>query len=173
MNEIFIICNSSEALLLISSGYFPNLHSKDLFTCNNAFTFFRTFGKHYNFFCDAEDIKRFFRMPEKLCWDYQKKISFIFSEWDLKRNGFPLWNPDSIISPVCVPASSGMNALFYLNSLPEKYKTIWLIGYTFNEWEGIETNPRLAEKKSFLDKLDSCYERNKPYPFVYRYTLLP
>lgn len=132
MKEIYLICNSEQALNEISSGRFPDLDKKDLFTCNNAYTFFRTTGRHLNFWTDTEDIIRNVIMPETLSKDYQKKVDHIYSLFGRElKNGNTLYRWLKF-SPVRKAGSSALNAISYLN-MCEKYDVIWLIGYTLDE----------------------------------------
>ncbi len=129
MTEIFIICNSPQALKEIASGAWSQLPSADLFTCNNAFTFFRTSGKHLNFFTDTLDIFRFMTMPETLSYNYQKQVKFVFSQFGMTLANGNLIERDLHYSPVPLGASSALGALAYLNAV-EDYSTVYMLGYT-------------------------------------------
>ncbi len=132
--SIHIICNSPECLSILSSGQFPFLNDKDLFTCNSAYTFFKTRGRHLNFFTDPESIIRNKYMPETLTHKYEKKIEFIYSQYGVAMRSNNMLFQGIRISPVKETGSSALNALAYLAEC-ENYKTIHLIGYTFNEVE--------------------------------------
>ena len=141
LKEIFIICNSEAALAEISSGRFPDLDKKDLFTCNNAFTFFRTTGRHLNFWTDTLDIIRHIEMPETLSKDYQKKVHHIYSQSGMKlANGNYIYQTLNY-SQVKQAGSSALNALAFLSQIKgidlinqiAQYDVIWLIGYTLDE----------------------------------------
>lgn len=152
--EICIICNSPQALEIISNGAFPNLHTKDLFTCNNAFTFFRTEGRHFNFWTDARDIMRHIEMPEKLSDRYETYVQHIYSPFGLKMKSgnylYPL-----VCSPIEKGCSSALGALAFLNEV-YSYNKIWLIGYTLDETENTEVwNPIDENYTTFIDT--SCY----------------
>jgi len=58
-NEIYILCNSPQCLNEISSVNYPNLHNKNIFTCNLAYSYFRTSDRHLNIFTDAPAINDF------------------------------------------------------------------------------------------------------------------
>lgn len=141
--EIYIICNSPEALKEIASGKHIDLHTKDIFTCNNAFTFFRTSGRHLNFWTDTLEIIRQIQFPENLSDGYHTKVKHIYSPYGLKMANTTLLYRDKGLnfSPIQAGASSGLGALAYL-AMCSDYDTIYIIGYTLDErknpmWENI------------------------------------
>lgn len=163
--EIFILCNSAECLKEISSGKYPDLQTKDLFTCNNAFTFFRTSGKHFNMMVDGNDIYRFTERPENLFREYHQKIYFIFSEFEKPQIIVDHYERDISFSPIKIGCSSAIAALFYLNAVLN-YDVIRLIGYTLIEDH--EGTP--AEKKNEFQKLYNNYFQEKVSDHVFRFT---
>lgn len=172
-DEIFILCNSPECLQLISSGAFPDLQEQNLFTCNNAFTFFRTTATHLNIMVDAVDILRFLAMPEKLFKDYEQNLGFVISTHDMACNKsilMDVYPPNKLmVSPIKVGASSAIHALFFLNSC-NLFKTIWLVGYTIDEWDGMDKFPNLTAKKMEFEKVYANYKQEMVRPYVYKYT---
>lgn len=155
--EIFILCNSRQCLEEISSGRFKKLQAKDLFTCNNAYTFFRTEGNHFNLFTDTIDIVRHTLMPETLSNGYEKQVHFIYSQYGTQmacnRSIFPGLN----LSPIKTPSSSGLGALAWLNKM-RNYDVIWLIGYTLDEsenelWNEIALRYEIACVRIYVWKL--------------------
>lgn len=176
-NEIYILCNSPQCLHEISSGRWPDLHKKNLFTCNLAYTFFRTDGRHLNIFTDAEPIKAFLEQHDWPAvydtWKYNK-VEFIFSAWEIfskkvKINPHKSCKANYQYSPLFVPGSSAINALLHLSQFEKSFNTIYLIGYTINEWQGIKNVKELADKKRALDYLNQKYTRNQLSDWVYRY----
>jgi hypothetical protein len=158
MKEIFIICNSPQALMEVSSGRLPSLHQEDLFTCNNAFTFFKTSGRHLNFFTDTADIIRHVTMPEVLSGEYHKKVEHIFSRCDMKlHNGKTLYHWLRY-SPVTKAASSAIGALAYLANMTD-YDCVWLVGYTLDE----------RENSIWNDYIDPSFHQENVRPFVYKF----
>lgn len=159
MNEsIYIICNSSECLQLITGHNIPRisgLHNADLFTCNSAYTFFRTTGRHFNFWTDTVDIIRKVTMPETLSQDYQKHVEHIFSPFGLYLGNGNLLYRGLQVSPVKEGCSSALGALAYLAEC-HQYKQIYLVGYTLDE----TTNPVW---KGILDK----YAQDLKCPYFY------
>lgn len=157
MKEIFIICNSPQCLSEISSGKFPGLDQEDLFTSNNAFTFFKTSGKHFNFWIDWQDIFRHVTMPETLSGGYENKVQHIFSRFNMKlANGKTMYR-QLHYSPVEQAASSALSALAYTAVMGE-YDAAWMIGYTLDESE----NPIW---KHILDR----YDLENIHPFVLKF----
>lgn len=132
MKTIHILCNSPQCLAEITSGAWPALNKKDLFTCNNAFTFFRTTGVHYTFFTDTIDIMRQLIMPEQLSDHYDQHVKKIFSQWAMELKNGNLIERDITYSPINIGASSALGALaFALCCL--QYDEAYLIGYTLDE----------------------------------------
>lgn len=172
MKEIYILCNSPECLAEIASGNFPDLHTKDIFTCGSAFTFFRTYGKHFNFITDGVDIVRHINHPEYLFRDYRDKVLFVFSKPETEKLNVKTIIPFQVdVSPVNVAASSAINALFFLNAqISFPYDVIHLIGYTINEWDGMEELQNLRQKKLAFDEVFKNYNVENPRPFYYKYT---
>jgi hypothetical protein len=181
-NEIHIICNSPEALEEISAGRWPELHKKNIFTCNLAYTHFRTSARHLNIFSDAIPIKDFLfnkNWPQIYGAYNYSGIEFIFNLWkDGKGNDVHIIDiicnkhPFKInlkAAPDIVPASSAIGALFYLNAI-EKFDKIHLIGYTLNEWEGIENVKELSGKNQAFKDLFKNYQEERPRPCVFTYT---
>jgi hypothetical protein len=175
-NEIIILCNSAACLNEISAGHWPNLHQKNIFTCNFAYTHFRTSGLHFNIFSDADPIIAFLTCEN---WDNvftsypYKNTQFVLNTWDIdtkKINPIPSnqFNLPLIKSPIKVPASSSIGALLYLNAC-ENFEKIHLVGYTINEWEGIETVKELKSKQEALNDLHKNYQQTNPREFVYIY----
>lgn len=132
MSEIYILCNSNQCLEEITSGRFPELYKADIFTCNQSYSFFRTSGRHLNFMMDTDNIIRYVLFLEPLHKDYQKKIEFIFSIWNMKQLNGNLLYRQLKYSPVQFGGSSALCALAHL-SVVENYDTIYLVGYTFDE----------------------------------------
>lgn len=161
---IYILCNSAECNRIISSGYVPNLQEQNIFTCNLAYSHFRTNGLHFNMFADAIPIHDFLTNPN---WGpvydtYQyDQIIFVFNLWQWKKQrrtwpvGYPSQRVICSVSPVDIPASSAISALFYLNSVGN-FDRIELIGYTINEWDGLkgvkELEPKYNEFQKVLER---------------------
>ena len=166
-NEIIIVCNSHQFVQEISSGRWNDLDTRNLFTCNNAYTHFRTSARHFNMFSDAIDIKRHVEMPEKLHNGYHSKVEFVYYDFlGLTSEDFPGLN----YSPVVAPASSAIQALWYLG-LKEKFDTIYLIGYTMNEWdvmaeEGMRFFTWQEEWKRFFNKYTVTTMKENVYKFT-------
>jgi hypothetical protein len=177
-NEIIILCNSAACLKEVSSGNWPDLHTKNIFTCNLAYTHFRTSARHLNIFSDAPLINKFLNSPDwaRTYDTYQYTgIEFIFNTWDLgvEKNICPSKH-EAVkaickYSPVIVPASSAIGALFYLSAV-ENFDKIHLLGYTINEWEGIEHVKELASKQNAFNEVYKKYEVENPREFVYTYS---
>lgn len=159
MKTIFIICNSPEALQIIASGLYQDIHTADLFTCNNAYTFFRTSGRHLNFFTDTIDIVRHVKMPETLSKGYEKKVEFIYSRKGVTMQSGQCLFPDLKFSPLYQIGSSALNALAYLVAT-ERYNGIHLIGYTLDETE----NPLWHD-------INQCYTMHRRQPNHFFFTL--
>lgn len=128
-------------------------------------------------FSDAAPIKRFLEAEDWLkiynTWQYTG-IEFIISEWDIKDKCITVkkhqnCKANTKFSPICVPGSSGINALLY-SALVEGFEKIHLIGYTINEWDGIEHVKELHEKQAALNQLHAKYQVNKIRDFVYEFT---
>lgn len=175
-NEILILCNSAACLNEISSGLWPDLSQRNIFTCNLAYTFFRTEGRHLNIFSDAEPIKAFFEEKNWSAvyapWRYNK-VEFVFSKWEMETKAiFPNEHQNCpllpVFSPVSVPGSSAINALLYLNAC-ENFDKIYLLGYTINEWEGISHVKELQGKKQALEALLTNYKPEMIRANVWRY----
>lgn len=132
--NLYILCNSNEAMATITSGSFKDLADADIFTCNNAFTFVRTNGKHFNFWTDTRDIMRHIEMPENLSLDYHTKVQHIYSPFGITMaNGNELYQ-GLCVSPVKYGCSSAIGALaFAAICLP--YDKIVMIGHTLDEFE--------------------------------------
>ena len=171
--EIIIVCNSAEFIAEVSSGRWADFQHRNIFTCNNAYTHFRTSKEHFNIFVDNLDINRFYFHAEKLTEDYQNHVKFIFSDWDIKRKAnsdkqLELYN-GLVFSPVSCGGSSAFNALLYLNS-EFSYDKIHLIGYTFDEFSALEKQKSLIEKKKSFDIVLSRYDMKKVRPSVYEFS---
>lgn len=176
--EIFIICNSPAALAEISSGNWPNLPDADLFTCNLAYSHFRTNGKHFNIFSDPLPINDFLSHPNwhEIYNTYQyNKIKFVINKAmvgkDFEINKSESCKAEIDICPVSIPASSAIGALFY-TVCTQHYDKIHLIGYTLNEWEGLEAAPELRPKLKAFEWVDLYYKKTSPRPYLFTFTKL-
>lgn len=179
--EIIILCNSPQCLAEISSGNWPNLHERDLFTCNLAYSHFRTTGKHYNMFADAIPIQDFLenRNWVQVYHTYKyENILYVFNrwQWQLEKYEAPKISSEFaanyIASPIVVPASSAISALFYLNAC-HLYEKIHLVGYTINEWQGLRAVKELQHKVQAFEDVLKNYEVEQVRPFVYTYSRKP
>jgi hypothetical protein len=168
-NEIIILCNSAACLDEISSGRFVDLHTRNIFTCNDAYAFFRTTGKHFNFVSDMPHVALHANNPGLLKpWGGYDHIQFIYSAWDIKRKAVNVF-PGLTYSPIEISASSAINALFYLNAV-EKFDSIILVGYTINEWDGMDKFPNLKKKKEAFDVVFKNYSMEQVRKFVYEFS---
>lgn len=160
MKTIYVICNSPEALFVLTSGMLNNLVNSDIFTCNNAYTFFRTSGRHLNFFTDTIDIMRHVKIPETLSKGYEKSVEFIYHrKGATAATGLCLF-PGLKFSPVQGMGSSALNAIAYLVAV-EDYEMIQLIGYTLDESQ----NPLWAY---IQEKHDLSYSQKSPDIITFR-----
>lgn len=163
-NEITILCNSPQCLAEISTGGFGDLSEQNIFTCNMAYTFFRTNKRHLNIFSDSPLIESFFNTNDwynnfgVLNYD----LEFIFHLFHCKGITIPKTHEHLKIktSPDLSNNSSAINALIYLNEC-ENFDTINLVGYTLNEWEGIKGVNGLELKNEALDKVKENYYIHK------------
>lgn len=168
--EIIIICNSNHALQSISTGKYGDLSNKNIFTCNLAYSFFRTRQRHLNIFSDGPIIQDFIKCQLNKTWHYiystapYNNVQFIYNTWDFNGHnfGYHFIKP----SPVIIQGSSAIGALFYLNEV-ENFNTIHLTGYTLNEWENLEKIPELALKHAEFNKVFRKYELIKKGDFDY------
>lgn len=159
MKELHIICNSPQALDIISSGRFPDLHKRDLFTCNNAHTFFRTRKRHLNFFTDHFDIMRHLVWPEKLSDKYHEKIEHVFSQHGMKLANGTLPYRQLNYSPIEQGCSSGLAALAYATWLDE-WDKIWFVGYTLDEGANPVWGPIREKYRYFEVRLNVfCFKK--------------
>lgn len=139
--RIFVICNSAAALSIICGGDLfddpdilnhgvdrVDLSKEDIFTCNSAYGFFRTEGRHYNMIVDPEDIERRVLYPERLCDGYEKNIGFIYSPWDMGFKTIPKRFPLLRFVTDELACSSGLNAA--VHSLRLGYTCVRMVGYT-------------------------------------------
>jgi hypothetical protein len=166
MSEIFIICNSPEALDLIGILFPTQFSRADLFTCNNAFTFFRTKGKHFNFWTDARDIFKHLELTERLSGGYNEHIQHVYSRHGLTMaTGNILFNDKVLkLTPHSKGASSALGALAYCATCLN-YDRIVLVGYTLNEqkndiWKIV--NDRYKETERY-----EVTEHGNPYLFIF------
>jgi hypothetical protein len=173
-NEIIIICNSPQCLAEITSGNYPNLANQNIFTCNLAYSYFRTTGQHYNIFTDIPAITDFLYNPN---WygiystNPYNKVIFVINNFTSDKPILLVEDGNNRIITefgIKIPASSGMAALFYLVKNTQ-FKKITLLGYTLNEWEGIEHNNKLQNKVKMFEFINQNYKVNNPRPFVYEY----
>lgn len=115
--------------------------------------------------CGLHEIKPDILKP----WGGYDHIEFIYSVWDqIQQVGKVLYNTLKY-STVCVGASSAINALFYLNAV-EKYDEITLIGYTINEWDGMDKFPNLLQKKLAFDEVFKNYSMEKIRQYTYKFS---
>lgn len=144
MKTLYIICNSPRALNAISSGKLKNLDEKDIFTCNNAYTFFKTSGKHYNFWTDVSDIFRHIKLPEQLSDNYHLKVKHVYNKNAVfLKDGRQLFR-NIFISPIDILCSSGMGALCFA-SVCLDYNRLVFVGHT------------LVEKQETYDFIDNNF----------------
>lgn len=176
-NEIIILCNSPQCLAEVSAGNWPNLHTKNIFTCNLAYSHFRTTGRHLNIFADAVPIIDFLTNEnwQNVYNTYKyMNIEFILSVWQIgmRLNYIKTSEQFNAVikkSPVVVPASSAISALFYLNAC-ENFDKIHLVGYTIKEWEGIEAVKELKNKVDAFNDLFKKYQVTRKRDYVYTYS---
>lgn len=174
--EIVILCNSPQCLEIISGGHIPDLHQKNLFTCNLAYTHFRTSGRHLNIFVDTPIIDSFINRPQWYenygCYNYDK-VEFIINPWEhaiYGKHNYMQHKAKIKVSPVLIPASSAIAALFYLNAA-ENYDVIHLVGYTLREWSGLHNVKELQHKLKAFQDVTNKYEvfKNELMPTWYTY----
>jgi len=175
MSKITILCNSPQCLEEITSGKYNNLVNEDIFTCNLAYTYFRTNARHLNIFTDIEPINNFLdsnHLEGIFSTHLYFKIEFILHSFQFHKTQLELNNKKTpyrlIKSNVVVNGSSGINALLYLVN-NENYDIINLVGYSLNEWEGIKEVPELKPKLIELEKIKENYTINNYAPFCYEY----
>lgn len=176
MKQIYILCNSPECLKEITSGEYSDLNNSDIFTCNLAYTYFRTNGKHFNIFSDSGPINEF--LKHNNWYDIYGCLNYHDIEFIIHCTGLSyldLSNIDKIkgsvkISPLICNGSSSINALLYLSTC-YNYDKITLIGYTLNEWSGLKNIPELEHKLIELKKLSTKYDIKQVRPYVFEYNL--
>jgi len=173
MKEIFILCNTPKCLEEISSGRFAYLQTKDIFTCNHAYTFIWTSGKHYNIIIDNEDIDFFvndsYFMRESKYKRNTDKINFILSPFNEgKKDAFNGQYKGFEFSPVMCGGSSGLQAVLYCGRALD-YDRIYFIGYLpiFEEFNSVGMP---QDKKAEIDYFFSKYSDEALREGVYLFT---
>lgn len=172
-NKIVILCNSPQCLQIISAGHYPNLHQTDIFTCNLAYTHFRTSKRHFNIFSDRAIIEAFLNCDNwySVFGTLNYDLEYIFHLQEVKEITLKDKHANLNIkaSPVTANGSSAVNALLYLHAC-ENYDEIHLVGYTLNEWEGIKNVKELSDKLNRLKALLNDYEVSNPsdHLFIYK-----
>lgn len=171
-NKMIILCNSPQCLNIISGGQYPNLNESNIFTCNLAYTHFRTNKRHLNIFSDRPIIEAFLNCDNwySVFGTLNYDLEYVFHQWESGQITVPknLHHLNIKKSPVTSNGSSAVNALLYLHEC-EKFDEIHLVGYTINEWKGLKNVKELTDKYNRLQNLLKDYDVNNPQPFVFVY----